>query len=718
MNGSPAEDGLAAGAIPEGYIPPGSADHEQVTGSRQAANRTRTASGPSVKLLLSPSSPLRVGLVPDSRFGPAGRARMLPAYDLGTPPPELPAGAVGRDVQRLALDDTVAFVLDRIEAVLTPARARVVRMGSNLQDFLRWLSQFNGDTWEERWLASGADAAPRSWQRAVKGDDSSLLRRMSMATNAMLITRVLRPSYGWLLESHAGVRLPEKVLRVNDATGFDQLRRLSAYQDALPRHRIDAETCLARVMIRTGRTLEQLNADQLLHYADVVRTSGRSRREHLAWELMVALGHFAGEPATLRAAWSAKGNSRQHSVATLVDRYDIPPSGVRDLLVDYLNEIKSGMDYSSLEGLAYRLVRLFWWEVLQLNPHQADLRLDPATVTAWRERLAVTCDTKPRREIHSVLFAIRALYRDLAEWAHEDPVRWGVWVAPCPVGRRESWNASKAKRHQKARTQARTRMLTPLLASLVAEAQRRKDWSARLRATAAAAGDGETFTVDGVTYQRSAPAPRSHADVQSNAWALLVCSDRDAALPSMENGRVNVTRIESDGFWAWAIVETLRHTGMRIEELLELTQLSLRHYTSASSNTLVPLLHIVPSKNDMERLIPMSPELVNVLLAVVRRAKGSNTQVPLSVRYDQLERTYGEPLPHLFARRVGTRHEVVSRFYVYRILRELSAAAGLSDAGQPVWFAPSRLPPLVHHRARQQRSTPAHRRQPARTPEP
>lgn len=78
-------------------------------------------------------------------------------------------------------------------------------------------------------------------------------------------------------------------------------------------------------MIRTGRRLDQPEGEQLLHYTKVVKTSGRHRREHLAWELMVALGPFAGEPATL------------------VDRYGIPPSGVRDVLVDHLSEIKAGM---------------------------------------------------------------------------------------------------------------------------------------------------------------------------------------------------------------------------------------------------------------------------------------------------------------------------------------------------------------------------------------
>lgn len=137
---------------------------------------------------------------------------------------------------------------------------------------------------------------------------------------------------------------------------------------------------------------------------------------------MVALGVFAGEAATLRAEWSAKGNTRQHSVATLVDRYGIPPSGVCDLLVDYLSELKPGMDYGCLQGLAYRLVRLFWWEIMQINPDQTDLRIDPPTMTAWRERFAVTTDGRPRRELHSTLFAVRALYRDHAKWSHPRPL--------------------------------------------------------------------------------------------------------------------------------------------------------------------------------------------------------------------------------------------------------------------------------------------------------
>jgi hypothetical protein len=225
---------------------------------------------------------------------------------------------------------------------------------------------------------------------------------------------------------------------------------------------------------------------------------------------MVALGPFVGEPATLRAAWSAKGNTPpalgRHTRRPL-RRPAFRCEGCAGRLPQR-DQSRHGRRITAEPG--YRIVRLFWWEVLQINPGQKDLRLDPATAATWRERLAVTSDGRPRREIHSILFAIRGFYRDLAEWSHDEPVRWGTWVAPCPVARRELKQASKAKRQQKSRTQGRTRMLMPLLPALVTEAARRKDWSERLHAATLAAAPGEEFTVDGAWFRRT--APRGPAD--------------------------------------------------------------------------------------------------------------------------------------------------------------------------------------------------------------
>ena len=58
-------------------------------------------------------------------------------------------------------------------------------------------------------------------------------------------------------------------------------------------------------------------------------------------------------------------------------------------------------------------------------------------------------------------------------------------------------------------------------------------------------------------------------------------------------------------FWSWAIIETLRHTGIRLEELLEITHHSLVQHRTPGSGEVVPLLQIPPSKTDEERLLPI-----------------------------------------------------------------------------------------------------------------
>ena len=60
--------------------------------------------------------------------------------------------------------------------------------------------------------------------------------------------------------------------------------------------------------------------------------------------------------------------------------------------------------------------------------------------------------------------------------------------------------------------------------------------------------------------------------------------------------RRNLTEEEEHAFWAWALIEILRHTGIRIEELTELSHHSLIRYELPGDGQPVPLLHIAPSK--------------------------------------------------------------------------------------------------------------------------
>lgn len=73
---------------------------------------------------------------------------------------------------------------------------------------------------------------------------------------------------------------------------------------------------------------------------------------------------------------------------------------------------------------------------------------------------------EPRRNAKDELLRVRAFYLDIAQWAVEDPARWGPWVAPCPIGDAEVQRAKELK-HRKARMDQRTRERLPVLPMLV-----------------------------------------------------------------------------------------------------------------------------------------------------------------------------------------------------------------------------------------------------------
>ncbi|MDP8927233.1 MAG: site-specific integrase, partial [Actinomycetota bacterium] len=76
------------------------------------------------------------------------------------------------------------------------------------------------------------------------------------------------------------------------------------------------------------------------------------------------------------------------------------------------------------------------------------------------------------------------------------------------------------------------------------------------------------------------------------------------------------------------------------------------------------------------------------MLAIQRRGKAGRETVPLSIRYDRLEKTHGESIPHLFARPLGARHEVLSHHYIRTLLNAAAKAAGLSYNGESIRFTP------------------------------
>lgn len=218
---------------------------------------------------------------------------------------------------------------------------------------------------------------------------------------------------------------------------------------------------------------------------------------------------------------------------------------------------------------------------------------------------------RPRKDTAAILNTVRAFYLDIAQWAAEDPSRWAQWAFPCPV-RADDIQSRKERSHRKSRMDQRTRERIPVLPVLIANLERTLKDTTELLDAARSTAPGEVFTAAGHRLVRrvlTKPSPR--------VWA----KDPDTG------GCRDLTREEDNAFWAWATVEVLRGTGIRVEELTELSHHSLVEYKLPSTGETIPLLQIAPSKLDEERLLVISPELTGVFSAILRRVRDNSGTV-------------------------------------------------------------------------------------------
>ena len=85
----------------------------------------------------------------------------------------------------------------------------------------------------------------------------------------------------------------------------------------------------------------------------------------------------------------------------------------------------------------------------------------------------------------------------------------------------------------------------------------------------------------------------------------------------------------------------------------------------------------------------VSPELADVLSAIICRIRDDASAVPLAVTYDYHERIYGPPMPILFQHRVGLENRQISAPAIRKLLDLALADTGLTGtAGQPLRLIP------------------------------
>src|SRR5258708_3964969 len=161
----------------------------------------------------------------------------------------------------------------------------------------------------------------------------------------------------------------------------------------------------------------------------------------------------------------------------------------------------------------------------------------------WRPAGGAPPTRAPRLSVVDHLTRVRSFSLDIAEWATTDPSRWAQWAVPCPV-RPSELTHRQALRRRKSRTDQRTRERLPALPRLVAAAEKERADTAGSRAAATATAPGEEFTAGGQTLRRTVlkePSPR--------IWAENCDTGK----------RRDLTSEEEHAFWAWAIIELLRH---------------------------------------------------------------------------------------------------------------------------------------------------------------
>lgn len=600
--------------------------------------------------------------------------------------PALPTPSLARASTWPATDRTHQQIVSDVEGLHPGAGTKEhQRRRAGVELLLGWLDGFTGDSWQQRWLASSANDAGKAWTDLVlpggpPGPDARA--QLTGAVGRLILLEAIRPSYAWLYQAPSGP-LYAQVRDRRDPGGFAALNRLC---EATARFTVGdrqlAYTQLARILVHNGGQLADITVPDCV---EAYRAqTGYSSRNHSHWyQLLRQAGILpADSPPTIYAA-SRRG---QLSVEELVDGYEIACRPVRDLFVDYLHERQPGMDYTSLRQLIAKLILLFWRDLELHHPGIDSLHLPDDVARSWKLRLThVRYGNhrigQRREDPHAILMAVRAFYADLSHWALEDPARWSRWAAPCPVTSRDLAGMSKDRTRAVSRMHQRIRELTPMLPALVAAADQQKNSAAALLAAANAAAPAEPFHADGQHLRRAELA----TDNTRTARPGLVY-----AVPEHGDGpRRNLSLEEQNAFWAWAVVEVLRHTGLRIEEMLELTHRSFVAYTLPTTGEVVPLLQVTPSKTDKERLLVVSPELAEVLTAIIARVRGGRAQVPLVSRYDGAERLHSPDLPFLFQRPWGLRQQVMTNLRVKELLDALVRTAGITAAdGSPLRFTP------------------------------
>jgi hypothetical protein len=297
---------------------------------------------------------------------------------------------------------------------------------------LTWLHTHPGDSWQQRWQASGAEdqadwrdlitnaTAGRPRARTATGTQ---LPHLSPGLLVLICADVIRPSLGWLLRFAPARRgLAAEMARTRDSAAFAVLAGLCAQGRVGLQSGQQALTRVAVILAVKGGPAAAVQVGdcvELLQVAAGMRaTSEVHAHSPLFYQLLRSLGGLGEDAPAAMEMFSGRG---QPTCEQLIDRYKIACRPVRDVLVDYLRERQPSVDFSSLQRFAYLLGKLFWADLEAHHPGIGSLNLPRDVAAAWKQRVMTRTRTTTspageqvrltaaRLDGRSVLSAVRAL---------------------------------------------------------------------------------------------------------------------------------------------------------------------------------------------------------------------------------------------------------------------------------------------------------------------
>src|SRR6266851_7159529 len=404
-----------------------------------------------------------------------------------------------------------------------------------LTKLVHCLEEQPGRTWQDRWVASGADAAGNlawremaaSWLRSTgwaSGNPRTDFISLGRGVLPLICGDVIRPSLPWLLTPAIPKNLAAEMARSRDPAGFAALAALARTDPASAATKDLAARRVAAILAAKGGTIAGITVGDCLELLDAITAAKGGNTSPYFYQLLHVLGTFPpAAPPTVRA-FKTPG---QLTVGQLVDRYPIACQPVRALIIDYLRERQPAVDHATLRSLSRALAGLFWRDLELHHPGIGSLRLDTGVAAAWKQRVTVkTARTAgpggqaaetlvPRHDGMNTLAMVRAFYLDIAQWAVDDPARWGPWAVPCPI-RDEEMSRKKERSHRKSRMDQRTRERLPVLPVLVAAVSAARSKTAEILLAAQATAPGQQFTAAGQTLRR--PVMTRHGS-SAKVWA-------------------------------------------------------------------------------------------------------------------------------------------------------------------------------------------------------